>query len=109
MTAETDRAFAKIRDNARSAGLDKKSVAAVCQFSGTNIHPLPRKVKPAIFTEKAAGRLEKGGGADYIICVPAGTGTGLLSHGGTINPAKSGTTPRASKEIFFFMGACRFA
>ena len=23
--------------------------------------------------------------------------------------AKSGTTPRASKEIFFFMGACRFA
>ena len=74
-----------------------------------NIHPLPRKVKPAIFTEKAAGRLEKGGGADYIICVSAGTGTGLLSHGGTINPAKSGTTPRASKEIFFFMGACRFA
>lgn len=55
MTAETNRAFAKIRDNARSVGLDKESVAAVRQFSGTNIHPVPGKVKPAIFTEKAAG------------------------------------------------------
>lgn len=109
MTAETNGAFAKIRDNARSVGLDKESVAAVRQFSRTNIHPVPGKVKSAFFAEKAAGRLEKGGGADYIICVPAGTGTGLLSHGGTSTPPKSGATPRASKEIFFFMGACRFA
>lgn len=101
--------FSQVRDNARGSKLDAWSVPAVRQFSRTNIHPVPGKVKSAFFAEKAPGGLKRAAARIILSAFRREPEQGFYLTAGPAPRQKAARRREPPKRLSFFMGACRFA